>query len=106
MKTRMIITAAMLLSFSFVFAQENQEFLTFKGPNGEILIQPVKTEVVPDAVPFTVEAYRLRKRFEAANEPLDLSLYFKPEIEEPLPFELRKPERIAFKFSGITLAVR
>jgi len=106
MKTRMIITAAMLLSFTFVFAQENEEFLTFNGPNGEVLTQPVKTEVAPDSVPFTEEADRLRKRFEAAYEPLDLSIYFKPEIEEPLPFDLRKPDRIAIRFQGIAVSYK
>ena len=106
MKTRMIITAAMLLSFTLVFAQENEEYLTFNGPNGEILIQPVNTGIAPDSVPFTKEAELLRKRFDAANEPLDLSIYYKPEAEEPLPFQLRKPVRIAVNFTALSVAIK
>jgi len=90
MKTRIIITAAAIM-FSITLASANpNRTLTFRDAFGRTLIQPIKVEEASDSLPLEVQAEFIRMRQEAANQVFDLTELMKPEVEEPLPFDLNK----------------
>ncbi len=90
MKTRMIITAAIIIiSSTFSFAGSKERTLTFRDALGRTLTMPVMTEEATEAVPFDTKAEFNRIRSMDASRVFDLSQMSKPEEEEPLPFYLQ-----------------
>ncbi len=91
MKTRMIITAAIIIiSSSISFAGSKERTLTFRDALGRTLTMPAMTEEATEEVPFdTQEAFSLIRSMDASRV-FDISAMSKPEEEQPLPFDLDK----------------
>lgn len=90
MKTRMIITAAIILiSSTGIFAGSKERTITFRDALGRTLTMPVMVEAAEE-VPFDTKAEFERIRSADASRVFDLTQMIKPEEEEPLPFDLQE----------------
>ncbi len=90
MKTRMIITAAIIL-FSVVTATagSKQQTITFRDSLGRTLSIPLLAET-EDATPFDTQAEFKRIRASEVSRVFDISQMMKAEKEEELPFDLNE----------------
>ncbi len=88
MKTRTIITAALIL-FSVVFANagSKERTLSFSDSLGRLLTMPVMIEIAEET-PFDTQSEFNRIRTNHVNRLFDISEMNKPEEAEPLPFDL------------------
>ena len=88
MKTRMILTAAVLfVSLGFAQASSKERTLSFRDALGRTLSIPVAEELA-EPTPFDTSAVFSSIRSSYVNQVFDLSGMTKPEEEEPLPFDL------------------
>ncbi len=90
MKTKLIITAALIFSASFLAsASAPKRMLTFYDSMGRKLSMPVKAEEEIEAFPFDGQAEFKSLRSMEVNRTFDLSGITKPEAEDSdIPFDL------------------
>ena len=90
MKTKLIITAALIFAASFLAsASAPKRMLTFYDSMGRKLSMPVKAEEEIDVSPFDSQAKFKSLRSSEVNRTFDLSDITKPEAEDTdVPFDL------------------
>ncbi|MFO7977165.1 MAG: hypothetical protein R6U64_00780 [Bacteroidales bacterium] len=92
MKTKVIISAAILMLFTMMsFASSPKNVLTMKDALGRTLTMPVMTEeAVEDSLPFDLQDVFVQTRLEEVNTVIDISGMIKPEAEvDDVPSELK-----------------
>lgn len=92
MKTKVIISAAILMLFTMMsFASSPKNVLTMKDALGRTLTMPVMNEeVVEDSLPFDLHDVFVKTRLEEVNTVIDISGMIKPEAEvDDVPSELK-----------------
>jgi hypothetical protein len=90
MKTKLIITAALILTATLGQATTPKRTLTFYDALGRALTMPVKVEEATDTLPFDQAVEFSRARRSLFERKFDLSEMSKPETEvNDIPCELR-----------------
>ncbi len=87
MNTRILITAAFIFILGFANASTSA-YLTFTTANGVEINQPIEIEETEEILPGIIEEEILKAKANLVFYHFDIRDYFRPEEEEPLPFDL------------------
>lgn len=92
MKTKIFITATLILAASFICqAAPNKKMLTIFDQMGRELLVPIKMEKEVDTLPFDTQSVFRQNRLNELNQVFDLSGIIQPEAEvDDIPFNLRE----------------
>lgn len=90
MKTKLIITAALIFAASLMSnAAPKKQILIIYDQMGRELLMPVKAETETDTIPFDNKTVFRQNRINALNQVFDLSGITKPEAEiDDIPINL------------------